>query len=565
MKLKSLYVIIFLITCLLLSTYLISFETQSKPINPDLSPDYVQMTKILHRFNPGVDYTSLHSLYRIQYPPQKLSHNLQYSIELRFKDNLMKTTSISGLISHVLILVEEALYSKTQAKQKIDRYAQDIANSYQCKVTLETIKGGTPEEIRALLQGYYYQSGLSCAVFIGHISEAWYEVPNDHYWWEGGYGYANWICDLFYMDLDGEWIDSDGNGIYDIHTNGNGDIYPEIFIGHIDPSTMSNYGNKEMLLSKFLDKDHNYWQGNIRLMNYGLIYIDHDWKDYSTYYFRHLYGEKNYDNLKWTEGSNNLVEKFDYLRKRLPNIAYGFTQVWVHSTWESHSFHTGGICYEYEIHESLPRALGYNIDGCHACDWAAGLGQYFIGGGYIYNSSPTSLVVIGTTKVGGMLAFETFYISLGKNNPIGRAFFDWMTDRLKSDEERDFIIGWHYGMTIIGDPLVCFLKVPGKSNNLFEVLPPVDFRGEKVENRSLLMKETIHTFSWKPNSDNNPDRIYLYRLYEVKLNSLDLIAEIPSSKTTYFRRGVEDREYLYALCSVDTNNRESNFSFTIIK
>lgn len=565
MKLKSPYKIIVFFTLILASIYLVSIETHSKIINPDPPPDYIQMTKILRRFNPGVDYNSLHTVYRLKHPPQRYSPTLQYSLDLRLKNNWVKTSSSSELISHVLILVEEALYSKTQAKQKIDRYAQDIGNSYQCKVTLVTIRGGAPEEIRALLQDYYQQSGLSCAVFIGHIPEAWYEVPNDHYWWEGGYGYANWICDLFYMDLDGNWKDTDGNGIYDVHTNGNGDIYPEIFIGHIDPSTMSIYGNKETLLSEFLDKDHNYWQGNIRLMNYGLIYIDHDWKDYSTYYFRYLYGEKNYDNLKWSEGSNNLVEKFDYLRKRLPNIAYGFTQVWVHSTWESHSFHTGGICYEYEIHESLPRALGYNINGCHACDWAAGLGNYFIGGGYIYNSSPTSLVVIGTTKVGGMLAFDTFYASLGNNNPIGRAFFDWMTERLKSDEERDFIIGWHYGMTIIGDPLICFLKVPGKSGNISDVPQPLDFRGEKVENRSLLMKEIIHTFSWKLNSDNNLNKIYLYRLYEVKLNSLDLIAEIPPSQTTYFRRGVENRRYLYALSAVDANNKESKFSFTVIK
>ena len=119
------------------------------------------MTKILRQFNPGVDYQHLHMLYKLEHPPQKFSHSWQYSLELKPINNQSKITSNPDLISHVLILVEEALYSKSQAKQKIDRYAQDIANSYQCKVTLETIKGGTPEEIRALLQDYYSQSGLS--------------------------------------------------------------------------------------------------------------------------------------------------------------------------------------------------------------------------------------------------------------------------------------------------------------------------------------------------------------------------------------------------------------------
>ena len=39
----------------------------------------------------------------------------------------------------------------------------------------------------------------------GSIAEAFYEVSNDH----DEYGYRYWPCDLFFMDLDGIWTDSD--------------------------------------------------------------------------------------------------------------------------------------------------------------------------------------------------------------------------------------------------------------------------------------------------------------------------------------------------------------------
>jgi hypothetical protein len=339
-------------------------------------------------------------------------------------------------------------------------------------------------------------------VLIGQLPVAWFEVPNDHYWWNGGYGYADWPCDLFYMDLDGLWEDLDSNGKYDSHLAGTGDIDTEISVARIDTSTMGYYGNEVDLLCSYLNKDHNYWIGNIRPYRLGLVYTDHDWSQYSTYYFRQLYGAGNYDDLKWQEPPDNQVDKFDYLNNRLPYAFYGFTQIWTHATYDYHQFYTGGICYEREVHSQNPRSIGYNIDGCHACDWAAGNGQYFLGGGYIYDDSPSSLVVIGTTKVGGMLEFEPFYQSLGQNNCMGKAFSYWFNDRLNSSEERGYIIGWHYGMTVVGDPLIAFLEVPGlyQPGELSE--PPLDFSCQRKENRSLFVREYIDVLTWKANPEN---------------------------------------------------------------
>lgn len=540
---------------------LLSFPQKEK----DTSTNYVQMTGILRRFDPGIDYNNLHEIYRRNEPKQRFRHSFHYSLTPPFEKRNQLTWSSKLTLSHILLLVNSSLYAESCAKEKIDRYAEDIRRNYACRVTLETAEGGSASDIRSLIHDYYFSFGLDGAVLIGRLPAAWYEVDNDHYWWEGGYGYADWIVDLFYMDIDGLWLDVDSNGKYDSHIDGEGDILPEVFVGRIDTSTMGAYGDEVGLLCSYLDKNHDFWTGNLRLMNFGLVYIDYDWKDYSTYYFRHLYGSNNFDNLTWQEGTSNTVNKIDYLTQRLPNIAYGFTQLWAHSTWEYHQFYTGGVCYENEVSQSLPRSLGYNIIGCHACDWAAGLGQYFLGGSYIYNLSPSSLSVIGTTKVGGMLEFESFYQSLGENNCLGRAFFEWIKNRLMSSEKRDYIIGWHYGMTIIGDPLITFLKVPGREEIQPGIKPPSDFSVIKEENNFIFFKEYFHSFSWKPNPLNKTKEVSGYRLYELTLNSLVLLAEIPANTNSFIRRGIEDREYKYVISTVDTSNRESVFAFSSVK
>ena len=570
---------ILIILCLL--TFIAAGNDQLKT-HPDERPkkksltDYVEMTRILSQFYPGINYNELHARYREENPPAPFDCSYQYTLPIvAYTPQLRAENRLSGAarsfersitdLSKILVIVNSSLYADRLAREGIDRYIQDIHSGYGCEVTLITAEGGQAEDIKSVIHDQYSLNGLDGAVFIGQLPAAWFEVPNDHYWWEGGYGYADWTCDLFFMDMDGLWEDLDDNGKYDSHTDGQGDIDAEIFVGRIDTSTMSYYATEIDLFHDYLNKDHEYWTGNVRLYRLGLVYTDHDWTQYNTYYFRHLYGIGNYDDLKWQDSPNNQVQKFDYLNNRLPFAFYGFTQVWTHSTYEYHKFHTGGICYEREVHDQNPMSIGYNIDGCHACDWAAGGGKYFLGGGYIYNGSPSSLVVIGTTKVGGMLEFDSFYQTLGQNNCIGQAFLDWFNDRLNSDEERGYIIGWHYGMTTIGDPLIAFLEIPGFYQPEEEVKPPLSFSGKRVENRSLLLKEYIDVLTWQANPGNEPGTVTGYRLYEVTKTDLIHMADVNRDSRQYLNRKVENRAYRYAIAALDRGGQESCLAFTMVE
>ncbi len=170
-----------------------------------------------------------------------------------------------------------------------------------------------------------------------------------------------------------------------------------------------------------------------------------------------------------------MITKDDYENNRLTNPIYEFIKIWTHATFLFHDFHTGGPLYYSNVWKRKPPALGYNINGCHALDWAAGNDQRFLGGSYVYNKSSSSLAAVGSTKVGGMLGYDALYKSLGKNSCLGQALVDWFADRLNSSQERGFIIGWHYGMMIVGDPLICFKKIPGIDSSLPEIFPPRGF------------------------------------------------------------------------------------------
>ena len=83
-----------------------------------------------------------------------------------------------------------------------------------------------------------YQQGLVGAVLIGDLPYATARHL-DTSWWV----YRHYPCDLFLMDLDGNWSDTViPNGIFDIdqneHNNGTGDWTPEIWISRITPSSI---------------------------------------------------------------------------------------------------------------------------------------------------------------------------------------------------------------------------------------------------------------------------------------------------------------------------------------
>ena len=146
-----------------LCLFFVNASSQKKDINEIKEKNlYGKMSGILLQYDPGIDYTSLHEAYRKLYPPLPLVWNEQQEahgsqMPLFFAQQKQK-------LFRILVLIAAALYAEQSVRERVDRYADDIRSSYGSEVILVTVSGGCPEEIKALIQSYYYGGGLDGAV-----------------------------------------------------------------------------------------------------------------------------------------------------------------------------------------------------------------------------------------------------------------------------------------------------------------------------------------------------------------------------------------------------------------
>lgn len=131
-------------------------------------------------------------------------------------------------------------------------------------VRMTRLSGGAQEEIKEWILSEY-GSGSCGVVMIGDITAAWAEVSGDEF-----------PCDLYYMDLDGFWWDGDGDGDYEIHNAGGGDMGPELFVARIHAGTLS-YADEDVLVNGYLRKVLDFREGSLVRPWRALEYIDKDW------------------------------------------------------------------------------------------------------------------------------------------------------------------------------------------------------------------------------------------------------------------------------------------------
>lgn len=387
-------------------------------------------------------YKQQHDLYINEHQVKPLERYEKFTV------NYIPTTrAITKSVSRILVLINQSLYSNQSAKDRIDRYIKDVSNGHGCNVLVEILSGGSAEQIKDIIKQYYNNGGLDGVVQIGSLQPAWFFDPNPQY---GG----NFTCDLFFMDLDGTWQDTNGNGIYDRHDHGSGDRAPEIFYGRIDPATMGYFGTEVELLCSYMDKNHRYWTDQIPLKQSAFVQIEPDWQNSYNYVDR-IYGAGNTEIIRGT-GSRN-----DYVNNRLTRD-YSFIHLWCHSSYTVHFFENGGELSYRDIYAVPPRPIGYAHDGCHCADWAAGNGRGFTVGAYVFNPSQTSLVAISGTKTGQWIGLQgrQFFEQLGNNECMGKAYKIWFDEYIMNARDYTSVIEWDYGYCIIGDPMITFKEVP---------------------------------------------------------------------------------------------------------
>lgn len=96
------------------------------------------------------------------------------------------------------------------------------------------------------------------------------------------------------------------------------------------------------------------------------------------------------------------------------------------------------------------------------------------------------------------------------------------------------------------------------------IYPPLNFTGERVENRSLSQVEYINELTWEAEARNVD--IVTYRLYRKNSGGWHFLSELTSSTFRYLDRNVEaEVSYEYKITAVDSESREGQAAFVLVE
>ena len=96
------------------------------------------------------------------------------------------------------------------------------------------------------------------------------------------------------------------------------------------------------------------------------------------------------------------------------------------------------------------------------------------------------------------------------------------------------------------------------------IYPPLNAKGEKILNRSLLQVEYINVLSWEANPDN--ENITYYKIYLIDGTQRMPLVTLPSSDFKYWHRKVDKgKTYIYWILAVDSSGREGDPAIVTVK
>lgn len=378
------------------------------------------------------------------------------ALRLPFEINLIQETGDRGT-GRILLVVNSGIYSSITTG--LNQYWNDLlAAGYT--VELYTASGGTPANLRSYLQTKFNDgTGLEGVMLIGDLPIPWFEINYD---FDGPDGdtldneYVDFPCDLFYMDMDGTWLDSQStypfqSGVYDSHTDGAGDCAPDIWVGRLTASPMTLGSPTESgLLNNYFAKDHNFRTGALCPAERALIYADDDWfdvadgidSDASASYTRRVLVKDKVTTCCDDYKDTRLQQSFEMMHVMLhsdPTNHY----FKVNDAWEMDGGNFAAVT-SNNIRSYDPKAVFYNLYACSNCRYTE---NDYMGGWYIYTDDH-GLAAVGTTKIGGMWDYTTFYGQFGTGISLGEAFRQWLEAQAPYDQGD---VRWYYGMTVLGD------------------------------------------------------------------------------------------------------------------
>jgi hypothetical protein len=359
----------------------------------------------------------------------------------------------------VVVIINTTIYKSIE--MSLDQYIQDVESEGFAVRIVQTdqLIEKTSTSIRNYLKEAFMRK-LVGGFLVGDLPEAWYRI-----------GEVIFPTDMYYRDLDGEWIDTNGDGVYEDHI---GNTAPEIWIGRLKASTIA--GNETSLINNYFLKNHRYRKG-LRVLPWwrALAYIDDDGVEWAQDVNSSL-SEVDTDITLVTDPATTNTQ--DYLSRIADPFGYQWVYLMCHGSFDYHTFMIndepkGGTVYPHQYRDIDPRVFFYMLFVCSGARYTE---KDYLAGTVVFTKS-YGLLAIGATDTIYSVSFRKFFADLNRSEPIGTAFHEWFLEQDKwqnqiaEGEDYRYIF---YGLTIIGDPTL-----------------KLDIRPSKVHDVSVMDTKTI--------------------------------------------------------------------------
>jgi hypothetical protein len=341
----------------------------------------------------------------------------------------------------ICIVINNLLYFAVQSSFSV--FLSDLENDGYSVNVYTAINNGDEAGLKDILISEWNNRGIAGAMFVGDLPVAWYEMTV--------WGEEEFPIDLFFMDLDGVWVDLDANGMYEDHQDGSGDMEADIWVGRLSAFNLTDHDAHEVaLMNNYFDKNHRYRNGELRLLDKALAYIDNDWhtarwdREVALAYPNTDAVKDPYETTR-EDYIQRVRESTDNQYENLLICAH--SSPWVHALYWGDGPYDYSLFYNYEIEQIDVQVLFYNL---FACSNSRYVEQDDMGNWYIFQTE-YGLLSIGSTKTGSMLCFYDYYEPLGNGLTFGEAFLSWCVNNMETCAGEDSR-PWFYGMTVSGDP-----------------------------------------------------------------------------------------------------------------
>ncbi len=327
------------------------------------------------------------------------------------------------------------------------------------QVTTTTQSWTSVAALRSHLQTLYDSTfGLEGAILLGDLPASLYCIADAPIHLESGYVY-DFISDLYLMDLDGQFIDGNGDGSFDIHSDPDGggpaDITPEIWVSRIVPPVPPpSWPTDRMgLLSDYLDNLHSYLDGTYPLTGDGLLFVDNPWRTSAQTYENQMANLFDPSDITRISGIDDTT-KSRWLLEAGQSFLYGTVMVHAGLTCHTQCFYEPDEYNKNYLNHTELRQYSINIPvlDLFTCNSANFTHPDYDAGWYLFGPGRVASAV-SCTRSGGMLYKTEYFTQLARGWDTGRAFLEWFTLAVAGSLPYSNEYWWR-GMELLGDPTI---------------------------------------------------------------------------------------------------------------